>query len=659
MKFKLISKFSPSGDQPKAIKEIMEQFSKGNTVLTLLGVTGSGKTYTIANIIEKLNIPALVISHNKTLAAQLYREFKNFFPENAVEYFVSYFDYYQPEAYLPKKDLYIEKDSSINDEIERLRLKATESLLSRNDVIVVSTVSCIYGIGNPEEYKNQRILLETNKSYNLEELLYSLISIFYERSDYEFIRGKFRVKGDILDIYPAYSQNALRCMFFEDILEKMYTFDPVSGEKINDIERFYIYPAKHFVINPVVRDNALKKIEEELGVRYQQLLKEGKVLEAERLLSRTNYDLEMIREMGFVKGIENYSRHFSGRLPGQPPATLLDYFPENFLIVIDESHVTIPQIGGMYYGDYSRKKSLIEYGFRLPSAFDHRPLKFNEFEKYLKNVIFVSATPGPYEKKHSYKIVEQIIRPTGLLDPEIEIRPTENQIPDLVKEINERLKNDERILVLTLTKKNSEDLSKYFEKLKIPAKYLHSEIDTIERVEILKEFREGKFKVLVGINLLREGLDLPEVTLVAIIDADKVGFLRSETSLIQMMGRAARNVHGKIIMYADRISNSMEAAINETKRRRKIQNEYNVKHNITPKSINKKIENIIVSHKKEEQLKEDLVYEDLIKKLNPLNPKEKKKIINILKKQMEYEAKNWNFEQAIILRDKIEELKNS
>ncbi len=657
MKFKLYSKFKPAGDQPQAIEKIVNAFKEGNSRVTLHGVTGSGKTFTVAHVIEQLQLPTLVISHNKTLAGQLYSELKGFFPENAVEYFVSYFDYYQPEAYIPTRDLYIEKDSDINEEIERLRLKATEALLSREDTIVVATVSCIYGIGNPDEYKNQIIPLKIEQQLPIDQLTSLLVAIFYERSDIEFTPGKFRIKGDIVDIFPAYTEHALRIIYFGDTIEKLILIHPITTDPISDVEQFTIYPAKHFVTNIDERKRALISIENELNERYRQLKEEGKNLEAERLLSRTSYDITMINEIGFVKGIENYSRHFSGRLPGQPPATLLDYFPEEFLLVIDESHVTIPQLHAMYGGDYSRKKALIDYGFRLPSAFDHRPLKFNEVEKYFKKVLFVSATPSEFETSTSV-VMTQWIRPTGLLDPEIIVRPAENQVKDLISEIDKRLKNDERILVLVLTKKNAEDLADYLEKQKYPACYLHSEIDSLDRIDIITRFRSGEFKILVGINLLREGLDLPEVTLVAILDADKVGFLRSEKSLIQMMGRAARNVNGTIIMYADQISDSMKAAIEITRKRRQMQIEYNKKHNIIPKTIIKEVKTFI---EREEKIKEEatsIAYEFLIKKYNPLNPKEKEKLIKILTQQMMEAAKKWEFEEAAILRDKIKELTN-
>jgi excinuclease ABC subunit B len=652
MRFKIHSNFSPAGDQPQAIERITLAFKSGKQRVTLHGVTGSGKTFTVAHIIEKLQLPTLVISHNKTLAGQLYSELHSFFPENAVEYFVSYFDYYQPEAYLPTRDLYIEKDSDINEEIERLRLKATEALLSRNDVIVVATVSCIYGIGNPDEYKNQRIPLKVNEQMPIEQLTSLLVAIFYERSDIEFTPGKFRIKGDIVDIFPAYTEHALRIIFFQDNIEKLLLIHSVTTDLISEVEQFTIYPAKHFVTNLDERKRALISIENELNDRYRQLKEMGKNLEAERLLSRTSYDIEMINEVGFVKGIENYSRHFSGRLPGQPPATLLDYFPKDFLIVIDESHVTIPQLHAMYGGDLSRKKALIDYGFRLPSAYDHRPLRFEEVEKYFNKVLFVSATPSEYETSSSV-VVEQWIRPTGLLDPEIIVRPAENQVKDLIAEIDKRLANDERILALVLTKKNAEDLADYLEKQRYPAAYLHSEIDSLDRIDIITRFRKGEYKILVGINLLREGLDLPEVTLVAILDADKVGFLRSEKSLIQMMGRAARNVNGTIIMYADEISDSMKQAIELTRKRRQIQIQFNEKNNIVPASIKKEVKTFIEREEKAKEEGASLAYDLLIKKYNILNPKEKEKLIKILTNQMMEAAKKWEFEEAAVLRDKI------
>ncbi|HPO59937.1 MAG TPA: excinuclease ABC subunit UvrB [Exilispira sp.] len=655
MQFKLFSSFSPAGDQPQAIQKIVQAFKSGKDRVTLHGVTGSGKTFTVAHVIEKLQLPTLVISHNKTLAGQLYGELKSFFPENAVEYFVSYFDYYQPEAYLPKRDLYIEKDSDINEEIERLRLKATEALLSRRDVVVVATVSCIYGIGNPDEYKNQRIPIATREQLPIEKLCNLLISIFYERSDLEFYPGKFRIKGDIVDIFPAYTEHALRLIYSGDSIEKILFIHPITSDTISSTDSFILYPAKHFITNISERNRALKEIENEMQQRYIQLKESGKILEAERLRSRTEYDLEMIREIGYVKGIENYSRHFDGRLPGQPPSTLLNYFPDDFLLVIDESHVSIPQLHAMYGGDFSRKKALIDYGFRLPSAFDHRPLKFEEVEKYFKKVLFVSATPSDYETSSSC-VVEQFIRPTGLLDPQIIVRPATNQVKDLIEEIDKRITNDERILVLVLTKKNAEDLADYLEKHNYPATYLHSDIESLDRLDLISKFRSGTYKILVGINLLREGIDLPEVTLVAILDADKVGFLRSERSLIQMMGRAARNVNGTIIMYADELSFSMKSAIEITKKRREKQLEYNAKNGITPKSIIKEVKSYI---EREEKVKEDatsIAYDVLIKKYNPLNPKEKDKLIKVLTEQMMKAAKNWEFEEAAVLRDRIKEL---
>jgi len=655
MQFKLFSSFSPAGDQPQAIQKIVQAFKSGKDRVTLHGVTGSGKPFTVAHVIEKLQLPTLVISHNKTLAGQLYGELKSFFPENAVEYFVSYFDYYQPEAYLPKRDLYIEKDSDINEEIERLRLKATEALLSRRDVVVVATVSCIYGIGNPDEYKNQRIPIAAGEQLPIEKLCNLLISIFYERSDLEFYPGKFRIKGDIVDIFPAYTEHALRLIYSGDSIEKILFIHPITSDTISSTDSFILYPAKHFITNISERNRALKEIENEMQQRYIQLKESGKILEAERLRSRTEYDLEMIREIGYVKGIENYSRHFDGRLPGQPPSTLLNYFPDDFLLVIDESHVSIPQLHAMYGGDFSRKKALIDYGFRLPSAFDHRPLKFEEVEKYFKKVLFVSATPSDYETSSSC-VVEQFIRPTGLLDPQIIVRPATNQVKDLIEEIDKRITNDERILVLVLTKKNAEDLADYLEKHNYPATYLHSDIESLDRLDLISKFRSGTYKILVGINLLREGIDLPEVTLVAILDADKVGFLRSERSLIQMMGRAARNVNGTIIMYADELSFSMKSAIEITKKRREKQLEYNAKNGITPKSIIKEVKSYI---EREEKVKEDatsIAYDVLIKKYNPLNPKEKDKLIKVLTEQMMKAAKNWEFEEAAVLRDRIKEL---
>ncbi len=655
MQFKLFSSFSPAGDQPQAIQSIVQAFKSGKDRVTLHGVTGSGKTFTVAHVIEKLQLPTLVISHNKTLAGQLYGELKSFFPENAVEYFVSYFDYYQPEAYLPKRDLYIEKDSDINEEIERLRLKATEALLSRRDVVVVATVSCIYGIGNPDEYKNQRIPIAAGEQLPIEKLCNLLISIFYERSDLEFYPGKFRIKGDIVDIFPAYTEHALRLIYSGDSIEKILFIHPITSDTISSTDSFILYPAKHFITNISERNRALKEIENEMQQRYIELNESGKILEAERLRSRTEYDLEMIREIGYVKGIENYSRHFDGRLPGQPPSTLLNYFPDDFLLVIDESHVSIPQLHAMYGGDFSRKKALIDYGFRLPSAFDHRPLKFEEVEKYFKKVLFVSATPSDYETSSSC-VVEQFIRPTGLLDPQIIVRPATNQVKDLIEEIDKRITNDERILVLVLTKKNAEDLADYLEKHNYPATYLHSDIESLDRLDLISKFRSGTYKILVGINLLREGIDLPEVTLVAILDADKVGFLRSERSLIQMMGRAARNVNGTIIMYADELSFSMKSAIEITKKRREKQLEYNAKNGITPKSIIKEVKSYI---EREEKVKEDatsIAYDVLIKKYNPLNPKEKDKLIKVLTEQMMKAAKNWEFEEAAVLRDRIKEL---
>ena len=592
-KFQLVSDYSPQGDQPEAISKIYQGYLEGKNVQTLLGVTGSGKTFTMANIIQHLQMPALVISHNKTLAAQLCNEFRRFFPYNAVGYFVSYYDYYQPEAYIPRTDTYIEKDASINDEIDRLRLLATASLLERNDVIIVSSVSCIYGLGSPTDFSQLVLMLEENQRLDMDEIAGRLIEIQYERNDIDFQRGKFRVRGDIIDIFPAYLENAYRIEFFGDTIEKIYEIEPLTGHKINNKEKITIYPAKHFVTPQVRLNKAIKTINEELKDRLAYFRKNNKLLEAERLEQRTKYDLEMLEQFGYCTGIENYSRHLSDRVAGEPPATLLNYFPRPFLIIIDESHVTIPQLGGMYAGDKSRKDSLIQYGFRLPSAYDNRPLVFKEFEKYLEKVLFVSATPGKYEIKNSYQIVEQIIRPTGLIDPEVVIRPAKYQIDDLISEIKKRVEQKERILVTTLTKRMAENTAEYLREINIKVRYLHSEIGTIERIKILKELREGKIDVLVGVNLLREGLDLPEVSLVAILDADKEGFLRSETSLIQTMGRAARNVNGTVILYCDEITGSIKRAIKETNRRREIQLKFNIENNIIPKTIQKPIDDMV------------------------------------------------------------------
>ncbi|MFA5351486.1 MAG: excinuclease ABC subunit UvrB, partial [Candidatus Omnitrophota bacterium] len=588
--FKLVAKFDPCGDQPEAINALTKDILSGRQYNTLLGVTGSGKTFTLANTIAKVNLPTLVISHNKTLAAQLYSEFKEFFPHNAVEYFVSYYDYYQPEAYIPSTDTYIEKDSAINDRLDRLRLSATTSLMSRNDVIIVASVSCIYNLGDPQSYNNMLVLLEVGKEISRDELITKFIQVQYERNDYEFVRGKLRVRGDTLEIFPSYQEKAVRLELNGDKIEKISEFNPVSGEIIDQLEKIAIYPAKHFIISQDKINTSLNSIKEELEEQLKILRFQNKLLEAQRLESRTRYDLEMLKEIGYCHGIENYSRHLSARPDGSRPYALIDYFPDKFLTVIDESHVTIPQIRGMYEGDKARKEVLVKYGFRLPSCLDNRPLKFEEFNKLIKQVVFVSATPNEYEiKKSENKLVQQIIRPTGLIDPEIVIRPSENQMDDLIKEVKERAKFNERVLVTTLTKRTAEDLTAYLEEKGLKVKYLHSEIQTIERSTILRDLRKKKFDCLVGINLLREGLDLPEVSLVAILDADKEGFLRSATSLIQVSGRAARNINGKVIMYADTITGSMKKAIDESNRRRKIQLEFNKSNNINPRSIEKAI----------------------------------------------------------------------
>ncbi len=655
--FKLRAPYRPKGDQSKAVEELSAGVMAGERAQTLLGVTGSGKTYTMAAVIEKINRPTLVISHNKTLAAQLYREFKDFFPGNAVEYFVSYYDYYQPEAYLPATDTFIEKDFSINDEIDRMRLAATSSLMERDDVIVVATVSCIYGVGNPRVYRRMRLQLERGKEYERDSVLRKLVDIQYSRNDYDFKRSTFRVRGDVIEIFPSYAQYSLRAEFFGDELENISVFNPLTGAVIEERESVIVYPASHYVIEQQNLNDAIVKIEEELKERYQYFLSSNKLLEAQRIKSRTEYDMEMMREMGYCNGIENYSRHIFGRDEGERPAVLIDYFSEHFIMFIDESHVTIPQIGGMYEGDRSRKLSLVEHGFRLPSALDNRPLYFEEFENMINQVIFASATPRPYERDKSSKVVEQIIRPTGLIDPEISVREAKHQIDDLIGEIRERVNNNERVLVTTLTKRMAEDLSQYLANLGIRVTYLHSEVHTIERTDILRDLRAGEFDVLVGINLLREGLDLPEVSLVAILDADKVGFLRSTTSLIQITGRAARNVNGKVIMYADHVSDAMRDAIDETNRRRQIQESYNKEHGIVPTSISKEIVDILERKKKE---KEDISQRDLhiiAKQYNMLNPTHRKRYINECEREMVEAAKNLDFERAIVFREEIEKVK--
>lgn len=654
-KFKLVANYQPTGDQPKAIAELVDGLYCGLPKQTLLGVTGSGKTFTMANVIAQVNRPTLVIAHNKTLAAQLCSEFKEFFPENAVEYFVSYYDYYQPEAYIAHTDTYIEKDSQINEEIEKLRHSATSALFERRDVIIVASVSCIYGLGSPDDYKNQTLSLRIGQSYDRDKILRKLVDIQYERNDVNFVRGTFRVRGDIIEVLPAsLSEKAIRIEMFGDEIEKILEIDILTGEILGQRKHVSIFPATHYITDPQYIDIAIGNIERELEERLVELRKGNKLLEAQRLEQRTRYDLEMIREVGFCTGIENYSRHLTGRKPGEAPYTLLDFFPEDFLIMIDESHVTIPQIGGMYEGDKSRKTSLVEHGFRLPSALDNRPLQFHEFEEKIGQVIFVSATPGPYELQHSRATVEQIIRPTGLLDPEIEVRPVKGQIDDLLDEIRTRVEQDERVLITTLTKKMAEDLTEFFKEAGLRVRYLHSEIKTIERMEILRDLRLGVFDVLVGINLLREGLDLPEVSLVAILDADKEGFLRSERSLIQTIGRAARNVNGKVIMYGDTITGSMERAINETNRRRKIQLEFNLQHNITPQTIKKSVHSVIEATIVAEKGPE---YKISQKKLENMSKKELTKLIKDLEKDMHQAAKALDFEKAAVVRDLIIELK--
>jgi len=652
-KFKVVSPYKPSSDQSSAIRGLVDGINEGKKFQTLLGVTGSGKTFSMAKIIEAVNKPALVLTHNKTLAAQLFREFKEFFPENAVEYFVSYYDYYQPEAYVVSSDLYIEKDSSINDEIDRLRLKATSSLLDRRDVVVVSSVSCIYGLGRPENFEKAHLVLKIGQDFGRDVLLRKLVAVHYERNDIAFTRGMFRVKGDIVDIYPAYlKQEAFRIEFFGDEIERITVFNPVSGEVKGETDMCAIFPAKHFISDPEDMQETVKLIEAELEARLAVFRKEGKLLEAQRLESRTKYDIEMMLETGYCSGIENYSRIIDRRKPGERPSCLLDYFKGDYLLLVDESHVTLPQVRGMYEGDRSRKENLVNYGFRLPSALDNRPLVFKEFEEIIKQSVFVSATPADYEMEHSENIVEQVIRPTGLLDPEIEVRPALNQVDNLIGEVNKRAEAGERVLVTTLTKKMAEDLATYFDEVGIRAKYLHSEIDTIERVEIIRDLRKGEFDCLIGINLLREGLDIPEVSLVAILDADKEGFLRSKRSLIQTAGRAARNLNGKVIMYADKITDSMKGAIDETDRRRKIQHEYNVANNIKPESIKKDIIDMIEREYIRENSYLEYVAESATSyRSNSIPDLEAHK--EKLREGMLEAADNLEFEKAAALRDQM------
>ena len=652
-KFILHSEYKPTGDQPQAIEALVNGFKEGNQFQTLLGVTGSGKTFTMANIIEQLNKPTLIIAHNKTLAAQLYGEFKEFFPENAVEYFVSYYDYYQPEAYVPSTDTYIEKDSSINDEIDKLRLSATAALAERKDVIIISSVSCIYGLGSPIDYKEMVLSLRPGMERDRDEVIKKLIEMQYDRNDIDFKRGTFRVRGDVVEIFPAnFSDNAIRVEFFGDEIDRITQIDVLTGEIKYRLEHIAIFPASHYVVPREKIEEAAKAIEEELEERLEYFKSENKLLEAQRISERTNFDIEMMRETGFCSGIENYSRHLSGLKPGQPPHTLIDYFDDEFLIIVDESHITIPQVRGMYAGDQSRKTTLVDYGFRLPSAKDNRPLNFEEFESKIDQMLFVSATPNVYERDHELFRAEQIIRPTGLLDPHVEVRGVEGQIDDLISEVNKEVAKKNKVLVTTLTKKMAEDLTDYMKEAGIRVKYLHSDIDTLERTQIIRDMRLDVFDVLVGINLLREGLDIPEITLVAILDADKEGFLRSETSLIQTIGRAARNSEGHVIMYADSITDSMRVAIDETNRRRAIQEKYNEEHGITPTTIKKAVRDLI-SITKEATVSIDKLEKDP----ESMDPKEIKKLMDKLTKQMQKAAAELNFEQAAEIRDQLIELK--
>ena len=653
--FELVSQYKPTGDQPQAIEDLVRGFKEGNQCQTLLGVTGSGKTFTMANVIQQINKPTLVIAHNKTLAAQLYGEFKEFFPNNAVEYFVSYYDYYQPEAYVPSSDTYIAKDSSVNEEIDKLRLSATAALIERRDVIVIASVSCIYGLGEPENFEQMMVSLRPGMEKDRDEVLRQLIDIQYDRNDMDFKRGTFRVRGDTVEVVPAdRGDTAIRVEFFGDEIDRISEIDMLTGEIKNTLNHIAIFPASHYVVPKERMEKAIKNIEIELEEQVKYFKEEGKLLEAQRIAERTNFDIEMMRETGFCSGIENYSRHLAGLAPGQPPNTLMDYFPDDFIIMIDESHKTVPQIGGMYHGDQSRKRTLVEYGFRLPSALDNRPLSFEEFENKIDQVMFVSATPGKYEEEHELLRAEQVIRPTGLLDPEVEVRPVEGQIDDLIGEVNKEIANKHKILITTLTKRMAEDLTDYMRELGIRVRYLHSDIDTLERTEIVRDMRLDVFDVLVGINLLREGLDIPEITLVAILDADKEGFLRSETSLIQTIGRAARNAEGHVIMYADMITDSMRAALDETQRRREVQMAYNEEHGITPKTIQKAVRDLISVSRK-------VAASELQMEKDPesMSEKELEKLIKELEKQMKKAAADLNFEAAAELRDKLIELKKT
>ena len=652
-KFVLKAPYKPTGDQPQAIEQLVKGFKEGNQCQTLLGVTGSGKTFTMANVIAQLNKPTLIIAHNKTLAAQLYGEFKEFFPNNAVEYFVSYYDYYQPEAYVPSSDTYIAKDSSVNDEIDKLRLSATASLIERRDVIIISSVSCIYGLGEPENFEKMMVSLRPGMEKDRDEVLRQLIDIQYDRNEMDFKRGTFRVHGDVVEVIPANEADmAVRIEFFGDEIDRITKVDVLTGEIKSELSHVAIFPASHYVVGKEDLERAVKAIEKELEEQIKYFKSEGKLLEAQRISERTNFDIEMMRETGFCSGIENYSRHLTGSAAGQPPRTLLDYFPDDFIMMIDESHKTVPQVGGMYHGDQSRKRTLVDYGFRLPSALDNRPLSFDEFEQKIDQVLFVSATPGPYEAEHELLRAEQVIRPTGLLDPEVEVRPVEGQIDDLISEVNKEVAKKNKILITTLTKRMAEDLTDYMRELGIRVRYLHSDIDTLERTEIVRDMRLDVFDVLVGINLLREGLDIPEITLVAILDADKEGFLRSETSLIQTIGRAARNAEGHVIMYADVMTDSMKQAIEETERRRKVQMAYNEAHGITPQTIKKSVRDLIAVSKK-------VAAEEVRMEKDPesMSEKELEKLAKELTKQMKKAAAELNFEAAAELRDKLVEIK--
>lgn len=655
-KFELVSKFQPAGDQEQAIKKLTDGFEQGEKAQILEGATGTGKTFTMANVIAKLNKPTLVISHNKTLVGQLYGEFKEFFPKNAVDYFVSYYDYYQPEAYVPQSDTYIEKDSSINDEIDQLRHKTTSDLMSRNDVIVVASVSCIYGLGDPREYAASVVSLSEGQEISRDVLLRDLVNIQYDRNDIDFQRGRFRVRGDVVEIFPAgYSDHAFRIEFFGDEIDRIVEVDSLTGEVIGEREQVSIFPATHFVTNEQIMERALASIKDEMNIQVKKFEGEGKLLEAQRIKQRTTYDMEMMSEVGYTNGIENYSRHMEGRKAGQPPHTLLDFFPDDFLILIDESHATMPELKAMYNGDRARKQTLIDYGFRLPSALDNRPLKLEEFEKHVNQIMYVSATPGDYELNQTDHKVEQIIRPTGLLDPEIEVRPIKGQIDDLVGEVNKRIERNERVFVTTLTKKMAEDLTDYLKDLGIKVRYLHSDIKTLERLEIIRDLRLGKFDVLIGINLLREGIDVPEVSLVAILDADKEGFLRSTRPLVQTIGRAARNSNGKVIMYADSITDSMREAIDATERRRSLQMKFNQEHGITPKTIVKPIRDVISITKDSDDKENKESFADL--NFDELTKKQKQNMIKTLTAQMQEAAKKLDFEEAANLRDAIMDLK--